>query len=109
MATPFTDNNGTTFYNINQCRSFNQPLSTTLVALTANQPCSEVIIINKTGNPIYIYDSDYSSAANRLLLSENETITLRGITNSLQVSSQTISGEGMLYYRTQFFSFLPQR
>jgi hypothetical protein len=108
MAIPFTDNNGSTFFNINECRSFNQTISTTLVALSA-QPCSEVILINKTGDSVYIYDSDYFSDENHLLLEEGDSIALRGITNSAQVSAKTLSSSGVLYYRTQYFSMLPQR
>ena len=101
-------NNGSTFYNINDCRSFNQNVTTSLVALS-DYPCSEVIIINKTGNSIYIYDSSYTDDSNRLLLESNESIALRGITNSAQVSAKTISGSGPLYFRTQYYSLLPQR
>ena len=101
-------NNGSTFYNINDCRSFNQPVSSTLVALRA-YPCSEVIIINKTGASIYIYDSSYTDDSNRLLLESNESIALRGITNSEQVSAKTATGGGTLYFRTQYYSLLPQR
>jgi hypothetical protein len=108
MAIPFTDNNGSTFYNINDCRSFNVSLSTTLTPLTS-YPCSEVIIINKTGQSVFIYDSNYFSTANRLLLESGDSIALRGITNASQVSAQTLSLSGVLYYRTQYFSMLPQR
>jgi hypothetical protein len=101
-------NNGSTFYNINDCRSFNQPVSTALVALSA-YPCSEVIIINKTGQSVYIYDSLYSTDSNRLLLDSNESTTIRGITNSGQVSAKTASGAGTLYFRTQYYSLNPQR
>ena len=101
-------NNGSTYYNINDCRSFNQTVTTALVALTP-YPCSEVIIINKTGAPIYIYDSSYTADTNRLLLEINESIALRGITNSEQVSAKTASGSGTLYFRTQFYSLNPQR
>ena len=55
-----TTNNGSTFYNINECRSFKQAIGTSLVGLSA-QPCSEVIIINKTGGNLTIYDNNYSS------------------------------------------------
>lgn len=101
-------NNGSTFYNINDCRSFNQIVTTSLVALSA-YPCSEVIIINKTGNSIYIYDSAYTDDSNRLLLESNESIALRGITNSSQVSAKTLTNSGTLYFRTQYYSLLPQR
>jgi len=101
-------NNGSTFYNINDCRSFNQTVNTGLTALQLCT-CSEVIIINKTGASVYLYDSNNFNDANRLLLDNNEQTVLRGITNSSQVSAKTASGSGILYYRTQFYSFLPQR
>ena len=101
-------NNGSTFYNINDCRSFNQPVNTALVALSS-YTCSEVIVINKTGASIYVYDSNYFDDSNRLLLESNESIALRGITNSSQVSAKTISNSGPLYFRTQYYSLLPQR
>ena len=101
-------NNGSTFYNINDCRSFNQNVTTALVALSA-YPCSEVIIVNKTGNSVYIYDSSYFDDTNRLLLESNESIALRGITNSSQVSAKTLANSGTLYFRTQYYSLLPQR
>ena len=47
--------------------------------------------------------------AHRFLLSNNESITIRGITNSNQVSAKTLAGGGTIYFRTQYFSFLPQR
>ena len=101
-------NNGSTFYNINDCRSFNQTVNTTLSALHLCT-CSEVIIINHTGQQVYIYDSNNFNDTNRLLLDNNQQIVIRGITNSSQVSAKTASGSGTLYYRTQFYSFLPQR
>ena len=109
MAIPFTDNNGSTFYNINDCRSFNQNLTSTALSQLSSYPCSEVIIINKTGQSVYIYDSNYFDDSNRLLLESGDSIALRGITNSSQVSAKTVSLGGTLYYRTQYFSMLPQR
>lgn len=106
MATDYTSNNAT-FYRVNQCFSFVQAISSVLVPLTA-QSCSEVMIINKTGQSIYVYDNDIISTSKRLLLDTNESITLRGITNTTQVSAVTLSGGGNLYFRTQQFSFLPQ-
>jgi hypothetical protein len=107
MAIPST-NNGSTFYNINDCRSFSQTITTSLVALSG-YTCSEVIIVNKTGNSVYIYDSSYFDDSNRLLLESNESIVLRGITNSSQVSAKTLTSSGTLYFRTQYYSLLPQR
>jgi hypothetical protein len=96
------------FVNTNICRSFNQSLSTTLTPLSS-QVCSEVLIINRTGQSINIYDSGFIDPTNSLLIEDTESITIRGITNSDQVSAQTTSGGGTLYYRTQYFSYLPQR
>lgn len=111
MAHEYTDNNGTTFVNINHCRSFNFSLSDSLVALV-NEVCSEVVLINKTGQNVFIYDSGYSDDLNRLLLGDGESFILRGITNSMQVSAQgapELSAGGQFYYRTQWYSNLPQR
>jgi hypothetical protein len=108
MAIPSTDNNGTAFFNINNCKSFNLSASTALKALSAF-PCSEVYIVNKSNTDVYIYDSNYFDDTNRFLLSNNESITIRGITNSSQVSAKTLAGGGAIYFRTQYFSFLPQR
>jgi len=103
-----TSNNGSTFYNINDCRSFNQPVTTALVALSG-YTCSEAIIINKTGVTVFIYDTSYFDDSNRIALDNNETFVIRGLTNSSQVSAKTSSGSGLLYFRTQYYSFLPQR
>ena len=45
MAAPFTSNNGSTFYNINQCRSVTQAISTNLIQLSAI-PCSEAVFVS---------------------------------------------------------------
>jgi hypothetical protein len=108
MATPYTSNNGSTFYNQNDCRSFNQTITTNLTQLTA-YPCSEVIIINKTGQSVLIYDNNFFEDTNNLLLEAGDSIALRGITSTSQVSAKTSSLSGTLYYRTQYFSMLPQR
>jgi hypothetical protein len=111
MPVNFIDNFGSTYININECRSFNQPITTTLVGLSS-QVCSEVIIYNKTGVTISIYDSGYFDDSNSILLDDNDTITIRGITNTEQVSAKSPSAgssNGLLYFRTQFYSMLPQR
>lgn len=103
-----TSNNGTMFYNQNECKSFNISLSSTLVAL-ANFPCSEVTIVNRTGQDVFINDNNNSSIANSFLIADKESFTFRGITNSNTVSAKTTVGTGTLYYRTAYFSSLPQR
>jgi hypothetical protein len=102
-----TNNNGSTYYNRNDCRSFNQPVTTALVALSA-YTCSEVILVNKTGVTVYLYDSSYFDDSNRMAIDNNETFVIRGLTNSSQVSAKTASSGGLLYFRTQYYSFLPQ-
>lgn len=91
------------FTNKNLCRSFVQTVDTNLVALSS-QLCSEVIVVNKTGVPVEIYDQGYSASTFAMLLSANDTFTFRGVTNSNQVSAKAIGGTGPLYYRTQYFS-----
>jgi hypothetical protein len=98
----------TVFVNTNECYSFNQSITTVLVGLSA-QRCSEVIIINKTGQSIFIYDQYRYSDEHRLLLSDNESIALRGITNTSEVSAKTATGSGSIYYRTQYYSSSLQR
>jgi hypothetical protein len=105
MSQPFTDNNGTTFYNINICRSYTMTLAGSLSAF-ANQPCSEVVIINTTGSALSAFDSGYSDPVNTLIIPDNTVVEIRGITNSMQVSA---IGTGTFSYRTQFFSNNPQR
>jgi hypothetical protein len=115
-------NNGSGYVNYNICRSFNQTIDTTLTmltgaevpgftvtpALTGGQPCSEVIIINKTSGNLTLFDMEYSDALNGLLIGTGESITLRGLTNVAQVSAIAASA-GTVYYRTQFFSSNPSR
>ena len=95
------------YQNINICRSFNQSLSTALVSLSA-QVCSEVIIYNRTGETIEVYDNNYSSSDNAFILSNNDTLVVRGVTNTNQVSAKTLAGGGTICYRTQYFSNFAQ-
>lgn len=102
-----TTNNGSTFYNINECRSFKQDIGTSITQLSAH-PCSEVIIVNKTGGALTVYDNGFDSLDFGFLLATNESFTFRGITNTSVVSAVAASA-GTIYFRTQFFSLLPQR
>ncbi len=117
-------NNGSGYVNYNICRSFNQHITTSLTmltgaevpaftntatpVLTGGQPCSEVVIINKTSGDLSIYDMDYPAALNCLLIGTGESITLRGLTNVAQVSAVAASA-GTIYFRTQFYSINPSR
>jgi hypothetical protein len=107
MAAVPTVNNGSTFFNQNDCRSFKQTIGATLVQLSS-YPCSEVIITNRTSGNVTIYDNGLNNAASAMLLIPNDTYTFRGITNTSVVSASAVS-TGDIYYRTQYFSVLPQR
>ena len=117
MATTPTSNAGSTYFNINQCRTFSMRLAaTTLTCLSgtdtgghgAGQPCSEVIILNKTGGNVTIYDNNFDDGAHGFLLEDNESFTFRGLTNVNDVSAYAAQ-IGAIYYRTQFFSSNPSR
>jgi hypothetical protein len=107
MAAVPTVNNGSTFFNQNDCRSFRQNIGTNLTQLSAF-PCSEVIIVNRTASDITIYDNGNFSIDNSFLLGASESFTFRGITNTAVVSAVALSA-GNIYCRTQYFSMLPQR
>lgn len=96
------------YVNLNKCRSFNQTLpGGTAKTPLVDQICSEVIIVNRTGNGgITIFDNGYDAPENAFILSDGESATFRGITNTNQVSAV---GDGNIYYRTQYFSNSPSR
>jgi len=121
-----TSNSGSTYFNTNQCFSFNNHLPNANMVCLSSQPCSEVIIWNDTGQDVYIYAgpddasgdfAKYSDQARALLLpklsdQEISSITIRGLTNSNQVSAKKAaagSAGEIIYYRTQFFSNNPSR
>jgi hypothetical protein len=118
MALPPTSNEGTQYYNKNQCRSFEQQISTSLVRLSGGAaggfPCSEVIIKgNHSGGVLFIYDRAELYTASvpedeyRWPLSAGEEFTFRGLTNVDQVSAKMSAGTAVISYRTQFFSTNP--
>jgi hypothetical protein len=106
MAAP-TSNNGSVFYNQNECRSFNQTATTALTRLSS-QPCSEVILTNRTGGLLSAYDNGFSGEPFAMQLINNEVYTFRGLTNSDQLSAKAASA-GPIFYRTQYFSSNPSR
>jgi len=122
MATTPTSNTGSTYFNINQCRTFSMRLAaTTLTCLSSTdlaghgvgQPCSEVIIVNKTGGNLTIYDQGHGPFASAggefgFVIANNEQFTFRGLTNVNEVSAYAAQ-TGPIYYRTQFFSSNPSR
>lgn len=102
-----TSNNGSTYFNINQCRSFNLVIGTAMTKLSS-QPCSEIEIHNTTGGLLSAYDNGYSDEAFAYRLDNGERVTLRGLTNSDQVSAKAAAA-GRIFFRTQFFSMNPLR
>jgi len=92
------------YVNLNKCRSYKIAIAglTKLV----DQRCSEVIIVNRTGAEILVYDSGFDAAENAFALGDQESFTFRGVTNSDQI---TANGTGDIYIRTQFFSNSPSR
>lgn len=102
-----TSNNGSTFYNLNECRSFNQTTTTNLTRLSS-QTCSEVILYNRTGNTLSAYDCGYATEPFAFLLKNDESMTFRGLTNSDQLSTKA-AVTGSIFFRTQYFSSNPSR
>ena len=97
------------YVNPNECRSYNQPANTAFLPLSS-QVCSEVFIINKiVDDPNGPASADRVGAESVLLIGDDESVTIRGITNANQVSAATSSGNGTIYYRTQFYSINPSR
>lgn len=95
------------FTNLNECHSRNYTATTAFAALDTLE-CSEVIVINKTGQGVHVNHEDIADVTKNILLDDNDTFTFRGLTNADQLSAQTVSGTGTLYYRTQFYSQLNQ-
>tara|TARA_R100001591_G_scaffold61485_2_gene70957 strand:- start:17559 stop:17939 length:381 start_codon:yes stop_codon:yes gene_type:complete len=126
MATTPTSNAGSTFFNINQCRSFSMLVTSSLTCLSSvdtgghgvGQPCSEVIIVNRTGGDLTVYDQNFgpfagsspkgAGASRGFVLEDNDSFTFRGLTNVNEVSA-TATSTGPIYYRAQFFSNNPSR
>jgi len=103
-----TNNNGSTFYNINDCKSFRQRLTTGVLAALSAYPCSEVLIVNRTGGNIVVFDNNNFDNQNSFLMKTDEQYTFRGITSTSVVStSAAVTGD--IFYRSQYYSLLPQR
>lgn len=99
------NNNGSTFYNRGVGKSFKHAMTTSLVALNPFV-CSEVTIINSSGGDLMIYDSGNFADANSLLIGDGESITMRGVSNSDEISAKMVTGSGDIYYRSQPFGFM---
>lgn len=87
------------FVNRNICKSFKLSTSVSLQKLS-DQECSEVIILSR--GTVEIYDHQNPTVGFQLL--SGEDFTFRGLNNSNQLSAK---GSGDIYYRTQFYSGIP--
>lgn len=96
-----------TFNNLNECKSWNQTIGTGLTKLSGTR-CGEVIIWNRSGANLTVYDKGRSASAEGFLLEDNDQFTFRGLTSSDQVSA-TAATAGVIYVRSQYFSSNPVR
>ncbi len=87
---------------------FTGATTTSSSVLTGGHPCSEIIIYNRTGGNITVFDNEYPNSLNGFLLSAGETFTFRGLTNVAQVSA-TAASAGNIHYRAQYYSSNPSR
>jgi hypothetical protein len=88
------------FTNRNVCITFNLVNNGTLQSLQ-NQECSEVVILCPVATTFY----DYRNPTVGFFVPANTVFTFRGLTNSNQLSA--VGASGVLYYRTQYYSFNP--
>tara|TARA_R110001583_G_scaffold61934_6_gene182508 strand:- start:144 stop:488 length:345 start_codon:yes stop_codon:yes gene_type:complete len=109
-----TSNAYSKYFNLNQCRSFAQAIGTTAVSQLTAQPCSEVILVNRTGATLSAFDQNNIGTDNQtvsafvMTVKTDESFTFRGLTNSNELS--VIGGlAGNINYRTQYFSSNPIR
>lgn len=91
------------FVNKNKSYSFNLTVGTSLTQLSGFT-ASEVLISNKSGQVINIFDNERNGADQAFQLDDNDSMVLRGITNTNEVSAQTTSGSGIVYFRSAYFS-----
>lgn len=92
--------------NLNTCFSFTETFGTTLKQLSSTN-CSEVLISNYSSAPLYIFDNNNNAPGNAFVLPPSGRETIRGITDSAQVSAYFITTPGLVSYRTQCFSSFP--
>tara|TARA_R100000005_G_C4999661_1_gene206428 strand:+ start:1633 stop:2025 length:393 start_codon:yes stop_codon:yes gene_type:complete len=116
----------TRYNNINVCYNvkWNLTGATTFGACVSSVKCSEIQILNSSGAAVSIKTAIYKAnignppvpgngpisvdpkEVTEIVIPDGAEFTIRGITNSHQVSAAAASGT--LYGRTQFYSFTPQ-
>ena len=117
-------NSGNTYFNVNECHSFESTSGGTALYSLSSQPCSQVTIYNTTAKDVYIYDKNSRVADSapsdikRILIPAADAaeplqgIVFMGLTNAHEISAKHTSAPlvaNPLYYRTQFFSSNPSR
>ena len=100
---------GTTYVNPNVCRSFSLALANTNLTSLTGQVCSEVLVINKSGENLSLFDNGDEQSDHCVMIGDGESITIRGLTNSNQLSAKLAANTGTIYYRTQYYSNNPSR
>ena len=122
MPGPIT-NIGNTYFNVNECHSFQSTHGGTALYPLSSQPASQVTIYNTTAQPVHIYDknSRVADAApnddKRILIPAASATTplqgveFMGLTNADELSAKHANHAvgAPLSYRTQFFSSHPSR
>lgn len=104
---PNTDNNGSTFYTRNAGQSQIQTITTGFTKLSAFVG-SEITLVNRGLVTIHIYDNNQFLDTNSFILSANESIVFKGMSNVDQISAKTQAGTGTLNYRSQRASIMLQ-
>lgn len=89
--------------NKNKSYSFNMMIPTSLTQLSSFV-ASEVLISNKSGQDLYIYDNGNTTNDRRFLLKTSESMVLRGITNTDEVSAKVTALSGEVYFRSAYYS-----
>jgi hypothetical protein len=123
MPGPIT-NYGNTYFNVNECHSFQSTHGGTALYPLSSQPASQVTIYNTTAQPVHIYDknSRVADAApnddKRILIPAASATTplqgvvFMGLTNADELSAKHATSPAVaapLCYRTQYFSSNPAR
>lgn len=96
------------FQNLNQCSSFSISANHTGLTKLSAFTCSEVLITNPTGSGqlLLVYDNNYSTDARAFAINSGDTVSLRGVTSSDQVSAKFAAAptSGNIYCRAQYYS-----
>ena len=96
------------FQNLNQCFSFSVSANNTVLTKLSTFECSEVLVTNPTGSGqlLLIYDNDNTTDARAFAINSGDTVAIRGITSSNQLSAKFAVSPtiGNIYCRAQYYS-----